>query len=91
MSLPHERFNRHMGLFAGMPFDPQGALLSADEFARRRAEFLPTEQDYAYVQSLMKPVYEPGQFASWIAPPRKGINNLPQEFEYVKFARNGGR
>ena len=90
MSLPAERFNRHMGLFSGKPFDPQGRLLSTEEYLRRRDEFLPTAKDYAYVQSLMKPVMEPGKFAPWIAPPKKGLNNLPQEFEYVKFASNGG-
>jgi benzoyl-CoA 2,3-dioxygenase component B len=34
-------------------------------------------------------VYEPGKFASWIAAPKKGINNLPQEFEYVRFTKQG--
>jgi benzoyl-CoA 2,3-dioxygenase component B len=34
----------------------------------------------------MKPVTEPGQFASWIAPPRVGIDNKPGDFEYVKIA-----
>jgi benzoyl-CoA 2,3-dioxygenase component B len=32
----------------------------------------------------MKPVYEPGKFANWIAPPNKGIEGRPVEFEYVK-------
>ena len=32
----------------------------------------------------MKPVVEPGQFAGWIAPPARGINGQPMEFEYVK-------
>ena len=32
----------------------------------------------------MKPVYEPGKMASWIAPPIKGINGLPEKFEYVR-------
>jgi benzoyl-CoA 2,3-dioxygenase component B len=26
-------------------------------------------------------VVDPGQFANWIAPPARGINNLPIEFE----------
>jgi benzoyl-CoA 2,3-dioxygenase component B len=37
------------------------------------------------VKSLMVPVIEPGKFAGWIAPPKKGINNLPGDFVYVKF------
>jgi benzoyl-CoA 2,3-dioxygenase component B len=32
----------------------------------------------------MKPVYERGKMASWVAPPVKGINALPGDFEYVK-------
>ena len=30
-------------------------------------------------------VIEPGRFASWIAPPARGINGQPGEFEYVRF------
>ncbi len=37
----------------------------------------------------MKPVNEPGKYASWIAPPRKGVNARPEGFEYVKFADRG--
>jgi benzoyl-CoA 2,3-dioxygenase component B len=29
-------------------------------------------------------VIEPGKMANWIAPPAKGINGLPEQFEYVK-------
>ena len=31
----------------------------------------------------MQKVTEPGKFASWIAPPPKGINSQPIDFEYV--------
>jgi benzoyl-CoA 2,3-dioxygenase component B len=34
----------------------------------------------------MVQVTEPGQFASWIAPPRVGIDNKPGDFEYVRLA-----
>jgi benzoyl-CoA 2,3-dioxygenase component B len=33
----------------------------------------------------MKPVREPGKFANYIAPPARGINRQPADFEYVKF------
>jgi benzoyl-CoA 2,3-dioxygenase component B len=33
----------------------------------------------------MRPVYEPGKIAGWIAPPSKGINDKPFEYEYVRF------
>ena len=31
-------------------------------------------------------VAEPGKFANWIAPPSRGINNRPVDFEYVRFS-----
>jgi benzoyl-CoA 2,3-dioxygenase component B len=34
----------------------------------------------------MKPVGEPGKFASWIVPPKVGIDNRPGDFEDVKIA-----
>ncbi|MEK9961134.1 MAG: benzoyl-CoA 2,3-epoxidase subunit BoxB, partial [Rhodobiaceae bacterium] len=45
---------------------------------------LPTKADGEFIQSLMKPCYEPGQYASWIATPKVGINNQAGDFEYVK-------
>jgi len=32
----------------------------------------------------MQPHYEPGVFAPWIAPPTRGIDQQPTDFEYVK-------
>jgi len=32
----------------------------------------------------MQQVTEPGKFAGWIAPPLRGINGQPAEFEYVR-------
>ncbi len=34
----------------------------------------------------MKPESQTGKFASWIAPPKVGIDNKPGNFEYVKIA-----
>ena len=34
--------------------------------------------------SLMTPVTEVGAYASWISPPKVGIDNKPGDFEYVK-------
>jgi benzoyl-CoA 2,3-dioxygenase component B len=87
--LPSERFNRHIGVFGGRTFSPDGELLSEEQFAKRLTDWLPTPDDYAHVKSLMKPCLEPGRFASWIAPPARGINGQPVEFEYVKFAKHG--
>jgi len=82
---PEEQFNRQQGLYGGMSFDTHGKMISAEEFEERRAEFLPTTEDLEYVKSLMKPVYEPGKFANWIAPPARGINGQSVEHKYVKF------
>jgi benzoyl-CoA 2,3-dioxygenase component B len=83
--VPSRRFNRHIGVYAGLPFDPRGQLLTREEWASRRDEWLPTEDDAAYLTSIMvEPVYEPGRFANWIAPPQKGINQRPVDFEYVR-------
>jgi len=85
--IPHRRFNRSMGIYAGHCYDPQGNPISEEQFEARRSEWLPTEEDYTYIRSLMKPVYEPGKFADWIAPPAKGVQGAPIDFEYVKFNR----
>ena len=84
LKLPSSKFHRQIGMWANMPFSPDGQRLTDEEWNRRRGEWLPTQSDEDYVKSLMRPVTEPGKMASWLAPPAKGINNLPSEFEYVK-------
>lgn len=86
LKLPHQAFNRRIGAFAGMHVTPEGEVVSKEAWAAAADRWLPTEQDRAHVQSLMKPVREPGKFASWIAPPARGINNQPADFVYVKLA-----
>jgi benzoyl-CoA 2,3-dioxygenase component B len=83
-SLPHRRFNRQIGAFAGYPFDPGGDLLSEEQWKARRDEWLPSANDQAYVATLMKPVYEVGKIANWIAPPQSGVKGKPFAFEYVR-------
>jgi benzoyl-CoA 2,3-dioxygenase component B len=84
MKLPHPGFHRAIGVFAGAKMTPAGEIVSEDEWARRRGEWLPNIEDGNFIGSLMKPVWEPGEFASWIAPPKVGIDNKPGDFEYVK-------
>jgi len=55
-----------------------------EEYDRRMPEWIPSESDRAFVHSLMHRVVEPGKMAGWIAPPDRGINNLPVDYEYVK-------
>ena len=84
MALPHEAFNRKIGVFAEKTFDPKGNLLSGADFKKGLPGWLPSTADGDFIQSLMQPVSEPGKYAGWIAPPKVGIDNKPGDFEYVK-------
>jgi benzoyl-CoA 2,3-dioxygenase component B len=86
VKLPHVAFHRHIGEFSKIKADVNGKMLSDAEWEGKRADFLPGDEDRAFIESLMQPQYEPGKFASWIAPPKVGIDNKPGEFEYVKIA-----
>ena len=55
-----------------------------EEFNAKIASWLPSEGDQAYILSLMHGVYEQGKMAAWIAPPERGINNNPVDYEYVR-------
>jgi benzoyl-CoA 2,3-dioxygenase component B len=85
MTLPSTRFRRTVGSWANVPTNPEGKPISVDEFIARQDEWLPTSDDRAYVHSVMKGVFERGKMAGWIAPPERGINTQPVNFEYVKF------
>lgn len=84
MKLPHEAFNRKIGVFADKTIDPDGNMVSGADYDAGLPKWLPTHADGDFIASLMKPIYEPGQYASWIAPPKVGIDNKPGDFEYVK-------
>lgn len=86
LTLPHEGFHRHVGVFSTVAVTPEGKIISKDEWEARRDEWLPNKADGDFVSSLMVQVTEPGQYAGWIAPPRRGINNQDGDFEYVKLA-----
>lgn len=83
-TLPSRRFHRKVGMWSEAKFDPQGNLISESEYNKRAGDWLPTEEDRAFVRSLMQQVTQPGKVAGWIAPPLKGINDKPFEWEYVK-------
>jgi len=86
LKLPHVAFNRRVGALAGIEATPDGEMISADEWQRRKGEWLPTGVDKSYVRSLMHPVHERGKIAAWIAPPRQGINGKPFDYDYVHLA-----
>ncbi|MFN4164742.1 MAG: benzoyl-CoA 2,3-epoxidase subunit BoxB [Ferrovibrio sp.] len=84
LKLPHRAFHRQIGQFSELRVDPQGRIISQAEWDARHHEWLPTDADRTYVISLMTPVTQPGKFANWVAPPARGINNQPVDFEYVR-------
>ena len=86
LRLPHKGFHRAIGNFAGHHITIDGEVVTGEQWKKAASEWLPSDADYAYVQSLMAGrVVEPGKFANWIAPPSRGINNQPLNFDYVRF------
>ena len=84
ITLPHVAFHRHQGEFAAIHADPDGNLLSAEDWEKRKDEWVSSKADGDFIDSLMKPQWETGKYAGWISPPRVGIDNKPGDFEYVK-------
>ena len=84
VTLPDHKFHRAIGLYNGFFFAPDGTPIDEATWNAHKDQWLPTQADRDYVQSLMKPCYEHGKIASWIAPPRKGVNGRPFDFEYVR-------
>jgi benzoyl-CoA 2,3-dioxygenase component B len=82
--LPNRAFHRNIGPFAEVRATPDGKIITQAEWDKKHGQWLPTPEDREFVQSLMKPVTEPGKFANYIAPPARGINRQPIDFEYVK-------
>ena len=82
LSLPSERFNRRVGLWAGVDLGVDGRPANAGSVASA----LPSQSDRDYVRSLMVPVTDIGKIANWIAPPDRGINNNSFDYEYVRAA-----
>jgi len=85
LTLPHKAFNRHIGTFANVRVSPDGRAISEAEWALNVNDWLATEEDRAYVASLMGRVVDTGKYANWIAPPAIGINKQPVDFEYIRF------
>jgi benzoyl-CoA 2,3-dioxygenase component B len=84
ITLPHVAFNRNIGEFGDLSVSPTGEVISADAFERSRDEWLPTWDDRSFIETIMQPQFERGEFAPWIAPPSKGINQKPTDYEYVR-------
>ena len=53
LKLPHRGFDRRIGAFAGSRVSPDGKVLSEAEWNANKGKWLPTDEDRAYVTSLM--------------------------------------
>ncbi len=84
LQLPHIAFHRMIGEFAGLHITLDGEVVDEAAWEALRGDYLPTEADRAFIEELMQQVTTPGEFASWIAAPQKGIGGEPVDFEYVQ-------
>jgi benzoyl-CoA 2,3-dioxygenase component B len=85
LAVPHKAFHRQIGALAGLKISPEGRVVSEEQWHSKVRGWLPSEDDAAFVKSLMGRVVERGKFANWIAPPAVGIHRQPIDFEYVRF------
>ncbi|HEV7823055.1 MAG TPA: benzoyl-CoA 2,3-epoxidase subunit BoxB, partial [Burkholderiales bacterium] len=84
LTLPNVAFHRQIGEFKSIHATPDGALIDDTAWNKRKGEWLPSTDDGDFIAGLMTPVTGTGEFASWISPPKVGIDNKPGDFEYVK-------
>ena len=84
LTLPNVAFHRAIGEFKDVRATPDGVVIDDATWNRRKHEWLPSTADGDFIASLMTPETAPGRFASWISPPKVGIDNKPGDFEYVK-------
>jgi benzoyl-CoA 2,3-epoxidase subunit B len=87
LTLPSVAFHRHIGEFKGIKASPDGKLLTETEWVKNRDNWIPSKEDGDFIASLMKPCWERGKYAHWIAAPKVGIDNKGGDFEYVKIAQ----
>jgi benzoyl-CoA 2,3-epoxidase subunit B len=84
LRLPSPRFHRAIGAWANVATDPQGRPVVAAAWQAQADDWLPSAADRGFVANLMQRVVAPGRMAGWIAPPERGINDLPLDYEYVR-------
>lgn len=85
LTLPSRGFHRRIGVFADMSISPEGTVLTEEAWTRQVQAWLPSDEDHAFVASLMQPVTVSGKMAGWIAPPPRGIHGKSVDYDYVKF------
>lgn len=83
LALPSTKFRRNIGLWANLPIGPKGDFIKKESYTKSLKNWLPSDSDKAFINSLMVQVTELGKTASWIAAPRRGINNQNLDYSYV--------
>ena len=83
LKLPSTRFRRNIGIWAGVDVNPEGKIISKDNFDKNIGSWLPSDNDKEFINSLMVQVIEVNKTAGWIAPPNRGINNMDIGYDYV--------
>ena len=84
MTLPSVAHHRQIGEFRNVKVSPDGRILSETEWMTMKDQWLPSKSDGDFIESLMSPCWEVGKDASWLTPPKIGIDNKGGDFEYVK-------
>ncbi|MBK18625.1 MAG: benzoyl-CoA 2,3-epoxidase subunit BoxB [Rhodospirillaceae bacterium] len=85
LKLPHRGFHRSIGTFSEGNITPEGEVISKEEWKKNEDKWLPSQADREFVISLQSACIEPGKIASWVAPPSRGIDGHPFDYEYVRF------
>ena len=86
LRLPDRKFNRGIGMYSRLPLrsERRAAVERGVGAPQARVAAVAGRHASTCSASWRKPVYEPGKFANYIAPPRRGINQQPIDFEYVR-------
>ena len=73
----HKAFHRNIGLLFGVRVSPDGRVVTQAEWNAGMNQWLPSNEGWAYIASLMGQVTERGKFANWIEPPAMDLNRQP--------------
>ena len=87
LKLPSTRFRRNIGIWAGVDVNPDGKIISKNEYDNKLGSWLPSENDKEFINSLMVQVTDANKTAGWIAAPNRGINNMDIGYEYVNLKK----
>ena len=83
LKLPDRKFHREIGIYSDFTFDPDGHPVSRDTWEARKDDWLPTDDDRAFIKNLMSSLStRSASSPTGLRPAAKGINRLPLDFEY---------